>query len=1050
MPATAQVRIAADTAQFKKAMADVNKTMGKLGRNVGILRKSFNLLGASIGTLGKLGSGVGLPAILGASAKTFASFEKNVAEVFTLLPKANRGAFNEMSKDALKFSEQFGVLPQEVTRGMYQSISAGVSPEKLMEDDGFLQTAQKSAVAGVTDLKTAVDAFTNVINSYGEGIYDVAQVSDMMFKAVSMSKTTFRELSDYMYQILPTAGSLGVRLDDLLGSISALAATGTLTRVGTTQLRQMFIELGRTGDKANSAFLQASGGTPFQQFIRDGGRLTEVIAMIGDVAKMRGTDLRNLFGSVEAGNAAIGLFNSQSVKGMISELDEDSGAAAGSMSKAFEVMANTLSFKFAKLQRTIMNLFIRVGDVIKPVLKDIISELSRVVNNISNLNWDKLRSNFYTSYTAIKQIIKEGKVGEFLSEVLAVGLRKFVSLSLQAVNLVRAGVKSIADTPLFKGSADKITGGLKSVWIFIKDSFSQLMTTMRVGLDDFVNSLSTGLKNGILEALSVIPVYFSGIVNRMATQLMNLPIVGPKIAKLLYKSQYEDEDEAANQAQKEVGFKDNLSKDRSFKQNFSLSPNLFNMNDGTEKETNFDVLRKQLGEINVDDILKALRTYTEFATNQGSEEKYGKEMRDASGNKVSKNETYDKYAEDIRSMMSDLKNTEIPIDFKKLSELQKIISKLDAQYTIVGFDEKNTSPINPAKTNGGFDKNVDAEKFNENANNLRDEALSSGGRSQDLSEIGVKERAEKFVDQALNLAKKSIEVLEEKYSEFFTLPDYSKSNDAIKDQATQLEDGAKELRDRINNLLDSENIEAEEEKIKNEFENLVNKFMSFGKKEDKMETKYTDGGIPKTPPADTWDLLKRQVGVVADSMQKVGGGGNTSGTVSPMERNTSAINKLTSQLQKSIANDITIIEKFQKDFKQDNIRNLADQRGADRILAEAGGVTPEAYPGQSLLGDDLFKGFGLPEFKLPNFNSQETVLPEFKVPKSEKFPQGFVFPEFKLPEAELSPISKAPIYDKSAAFDKFLEASIKFGENIDIQKSLFDRAENQTEFEMNY
>ena len=187
-------------------------------------------------------------------------------EVFTLLPNANRAFLEEMKRDALKFSEEYGIQPEEVTKGMYQAISAGIDPIGLTS--GFLKVAQEAAIAGVTDLRTSVDALTNVVNSYGEGVYDMQYVSDLMFKSVSMSKLTFRELSDYMYQILPTAGSLKLRLDDLLGSISALAATGTLTRVGTTQLRQFLIELSRSGDKANLAFLEASGGVPFEKFIK--------------------------------------------------------------------------------------------------------------------------------------------------------------------------------------------------------------------------------------------------------------------------------------------------------------------------------------------------------------------------------------------------------------------------------------------------------------------------------------------------------------------------------------------------------------------------------------------------------------------------------------------------------------------------------------------------------------------------------------------------------------------------------------------------------------
>ena len=131
MPATAQVRIAADTKQFKRAMDDVNDrigTLGKISRGIGAsLRGALSFTGNAAG-LTILG---GVPAVLGASAKAFSKFEKNMMEVYTLLPHANRAFFEELKRDALSFSEEFGIMPEEVSRGMYQAISSGVAPEGL-------------------------------------------------------------------------------------------------------------------------------------------------------------------------------------------------------------------------------------------------------------------------------------------------------------------------------------------------------------------------------------------------------------------------------------------------------------------------------------------------------------------------------------------------------------------------------------------------------------------------------------------------------------------------------------------------------------------------------------------------------------------------------------------------------------------------------------------------------------------------------------------------------------------------------------------------------
>ena len=59
----------------------------------------------------------------------------------------------------------------------------------------FLKTAQKGAVGGVSDLETAVDGLSSVVNAFGKESIDAGRASDIMFTAVKQGKTTFAEIS---------------------------------------------------------------------------------------------------------------------------------------------------------------------------------------------------------------------------------------------------------------------------------------------------------------------------------------------------------------------------------------------------------------------------------------------------------------------------------------------------------------------------------------------------------------------------------------------------------------------------------------------------------------------------------------------------------------------------------------------------------------------------------------------------------------------------------------------------------------------------------------
>ena len=92
------------------------------------------------------------------------------------------------------------MIPGEVLPALYQAISAGVPSDNVFD---FLETANKAAVGGITDLSTSVDGITSVVNAYGSDVISAAEASDLMFTAVKEGKTDFGQLSDSLFQVIP-------------------------------------------------------------------------------------------------------------------------------------------------------------------------------------------------------------------------------------------------------------------------------------------------------------------------------------------------------------------------------------------------------------------------------------------------------------------------------------------------------------------------------------------------------------------------------------------------------------------------------------------------------------------------------------------------------------------------------------------------------------------------------------------------------------------------------------------------------------------------------
>lgn len=333
-------------------------------RKLGGAENKANRFGSKLKGAGtKATAGVTAPLVGMATAAigSFMKMESGMNEVFTLMPDISKGAMNDMTQQMKDFSTDFGVLPKETIPALYQSISAGVPKDNVFN---FLETAQKAAVGGVTDLETAVDGISSVVNSYGEDVVSSSKASDLMFTAVKGGKTTFDELSKSLFNVIPTASGLGVEFGDVTAALATMTSQGTPTKVATTQLRQAFVELSKEGTKTSDTFKEVSGKS-FQDFIAGGGNVQDALKMLEDHADESGVSIADMFGSVEAGQAALALTGKGAEK--FGQELEAAGDSAGATEKAYERMEESSSRSFDRLKAKASVALAEVGEALIPV-----------------------------------------------------------------------------------------------------------------------------------------------------------------------------------------------------------------------------------------------------------------------------------------------------------------------------------------------------------------------------------------------------------------------------------------------------------------------------------------------------------------------------------------------------------------------------------------------------------------------------------------------------------------------------------------------------------
>lgn len=364
--------MARDVKIILKTAADItglSKLRRALNDNVPGVKKletAFLGLGRSVTALGRIGAnvfgglakGAGvLTAALAGSVREFATFNVGMARAWTMMDTGVAG-FREMRSQVVDLSAELGVAKDQLAKGLYQALSAGVPKDNAIS---FISTAAKVAVADGSDIETAVDGITTVLNAWGMEADKADEVTDKLFKTVANGKTTFGQLAGSISQAAPVAASMGVSVDELLAGVATLTKQGMPTAQAMTVIRNA---LTLTNDQ-----------------LGDGWRTTRTFQeALNEIATTAGNSqqaLTKIFGRETV--AGISALTGANFSGAASDLEAMS-ASAGALDGAFGKVSTETSH-WPKLWQTIRAYVTDIGGALDTKLRPSIDYVTKALND---------------------------------------------------------------------------------------------------------------------------------------------------------------------------------------------------------------------------------------------------------------------------------------------------------------------------------------------------------------------------------------------------------------------------------------------------------------------------------------------------------------------------------------------------------------------------------------------------------------------------------------------------------------------------------------------
>lgn len=377
-----------ESEQDCKAATDALREFGSVaGQEMQLAGQKVGEVGEKISGIGDKISGAGkalMPvtgAIVGAGTASVVAatdFDTSMAKLSTIAD-TSKVSTEDLKAQILDVSNTYGVSASDIAEAAYSAISAGQDTEDAVQ---FVADAMQLAKAGFTDSGTAIDTLTTIMNAYGDASGSAADISDRLITAQNLGKTTVAELGSSMGKVIPTAAMYGVNLDNLASAYVTTTKNGISTAESTTYINGMLNELGKSGSTA-SDILKNKTGKSFKELMDSGMSLTDALQIIQDAADASGKSMADMFSSQEAAKAAATITqHADDFTESMNAMEESSGKTA----EAFAVVDDTTATSMEKLKTSVQNLAVQLGDILIPVVEEVVGHVQRIVDWLGSLD----------------------------------------------------------------------------------------------------------------------------------------------------------------------------------------------------------------------------------------------------------------------------------------------------------------------------------------------------------------------------------------------------------------------------------------------------------------------------------------------------------------------------------------------------------------------------------------------------------------------------------------------------------------------------------------
>lgn len=327
-------------------------------------------------------AGAGVTAALVDSVSAAKDYDAVMAQVATLSPEA-AAKTGEFKQEVLDLSARMGGDAVESANAMYDALSSGIPADNVMT---FMSSASKFAVAGATDVGTAVKGLAGTINAWGLEATEATAISDTFFQGQNLGVFRVNELASSIGNVSGLAASLNISYKDVTASTATMTLQNMTAAESITRQRAAIVSVITPNEKMHKVLKDLAVSYPEvaaaaeAQGISIGEAAFKTLGFQGTLEAVRGsaentgTVLAEATGSVEALGGILALTGDNAT---LARTNLDAmNSSAGSTANAFAILSESTDQKWKVMTATFNNAKIALGDALLPVVSAVLDMVS--------------------------------------------------------------------------------------------------------------------------------------------------------------------------------------------------------------------------------------------------------------------------------------------------------------------------------------------------------------------------------------------------------------------------------------------------------------------------------------------------------------------------------------------------------------------------------------------------------------------------------------------------------------------------------------------------